>query len=157
MQGGASTATRLRAVHIEELTAADRAAAVDLWVAAGLTRPWNDASDDFDRALASPRAAVLGAFDGDGLTGTVMVGDDGHRGWVYYLAVRGSDRGRGAGRTLMAAAERWLAAHGVVKVNLMVRGSNAAALGFYERLGYRTDDVAVLSRWLSDPTTPPRS
>jgi ribosomal protein S18 acetylase RimI-like enzyme len=52
----------------------------------------------------------------------------------------------------MAAAEEWLRGRGVLKVNLMVRGSNHAALGFYERLGYRNDEVTVLSRWLSDPS-----
>jgi hypothetical protein len=58
---------------------------VRLWSDAGLTRPSNDPLADFDRALASTPAAVLGLFDHGTLAGTVMVGDDGHRGWVYYL------------------------------------------------------------------------
>jgi ribosomal protein S18 acetylase RimI-like enzyme len=77
-----------------------------------------------------------------------MVGHDGHRGWVYYLAVSADARGGGAGRALMAACEAWLAERGVPKLNLMVRGDNAAAQGFYDALGYATDDVVVRSRRL---------
>ena len=73
---------------IRPLTALDRDAAVALWHATGLTRPWNDPHADFDRAQA-----VLGAFDGDELIGTAMVGHDGHRGWVYYLGVDPRQRG----------------------------------------------------------------
>jgi ribosomal protein S18 acetylase RimI-like enzyme len=137
-------------MNIRELTTDERAAAIGLWAEAGLTRPWNDPGADFDRALAAPRSAVLGGSDGGLLLGTVMVGDDGHRGWVYYLAVRDPHRHRGVGRQLMAAAEGWLRGHGVGKVNLMVRSSNQVALGFYARLGYQDDEVAVLSRWLSE-------
>lgn len=138
-------------MDVRPLTADERELAVDLWEAAGLTRPWNDPVADFDRAVAGPGAAVLGAFTGDTLVGTVMVGDDGHRGWVYHLAVADERRRSGIGRTLMAAAEDWVRSRGVPKLNLMVRGDNRAALGFYERLGYATDDVVVLSRRLTAP------
>lgn len=136
-------------MELRELTATERDAAVRLWGDAGLTRPWNDPVADFDRALAAAQSAVLGLFDDGTLAGTVMVGDDGHRGWVYYLAVRVDHRRCGAGAALMAAAENWMLSRGVAKVNLMVRHSNRAALGFYANLGYGDDDVTVLSRRLS--------
>jgi ribosomal protein S18 acetylase RimI-like enzyme len=98
--------------------------------------------------LASATSAVLGGREGERLVATVMVGDDGHRGWVYYLAVDVAHRGRGHGAAMMAAAETWLRDHGCPKLNLMVRADNAGALGFYERLGYRRNDVAVLARTL---------
>ena len=79
-----------------------------------------------------------------------MVGDDGHRGWVYYLAVDVVHRRRGVGGALMAAAENWMLSRGVAKVNLMVRHSNQAALGFYANLGYGDDEVTVISRRLSE-------
>ena len=54
---------------------------------AGLTRPWNDPNADIALALATPSSTVLaGRIDGR-LVATAMVGSDGHRGWVYYLAV----------------------------------------------------------------------
>jgi ribosomal protein S18 acetylase RimI-like enzyme len=138
-------------MEIRELMAADRQAAIALWEQAGLTRPWNRPDEDFDRSVGGPTSAVLGAIDADELTATVMVGHDGHRGWVYYLAVERSNRHRGVGRRMMQEAEAWLRARGAVKLNLMIRHTNARALGFYQRLGYEDDDVTVVSRWLAAP------
>ena len=137
-------------MDLRELTATERNAAVRLWGDAGLTRPWIDPVADFDRALAAAQSAVLGLFDDGTLAGTVMVGDDGHRGWVYYLAVDVVHRRRGVGGALMAAAENWMLSRGVSKVNLMVRHSNQVALGFYANRGYGDDEVTVLSRRLSE-------
>ena len=139
-------------MEIRELTAADRTPAASLWEDTGLTRPWNDPESDFDRALAGPSSAVFGAFDNVDLAATVMVGHDGHRGWVYYLAVCPTRRRNGLGRRMMSTAETWLHSKGVVKLNLMVRHSNQEALGFYERLGYADAEVTVLSRWLHAPS-----
>lgn len=120
--------------------------AVALWHAAGLTRPWNDPDDDLRRAVDGPTSAVLAVLEGDRLVGTVMVGHDGHRGWLYYLAVAEGHRRRGVGRALVAAAEERLAAH-VPKSQLMVRGDNAGAVAFWEGLGYGVQDTVVLGRF----------
>lgn len=119
-----------------------------LWRAAGLTRPWNDPGADFDLALASPASAILLARDGAAAIGAVMVGFDGHRGWVYYLASEPTRRGEGIGRALMAAAEDWLRARSCPKIQLMVRTDNAAAQGFYAALGYDVQDVVTIGRRL---------
>jgi ribosomal protein S18 acetylase RimI-like enzyme len=77
-----------------------------------------------------------------------MVGHDGHRGWVYYLAVR-PDIGRdGHGRAMMQACEAWLHARDVTKLNVIIRADNADACGFYAALGYGIEDVTVMSRRL---------
>ena len=135
-------------MHIEDLSPADLDAATALWEEAGLTRPWNPPAADFRRALDGPTSTVLGTFLAGRLAGTVMVGHDGHRGWVYYLAVTGSERGTGLGRRLMQAAEAWLVERGAVKLQLMVRESNTAVTGFYDRLGYTAADVRVLAKRL---------
>ncbi|MHC1562103.1 GNAT family acetyltransferase [Actinomycetospora sp. C-140] len=119
--------------------------AIALWHAAGLTRPWNDPEADLRRALGGPSSTVLAALRDDTLAGTVMVGHDGHRGWLYYLAVADAHRRRGVGRALVGAAETWLRDR-VPKVQLMVRGDNGAAVAFYERLGYARQEVVVLGR-----------
>lgn len=80
-----------------------------------------------------------------------MVGHDGHRGWVYYLAVKPANREGGVGRRLMQEAENWLRERDVVKLNLMVRHSNAEARSFFQRLGYEDAEVTVLARWLVEP------
>ena len=125
-----------------------RPAAVALWHAAGLTRPWNDPEADLQRALQGPSSTVLAALDGKRLVGTVMVGSDGHRGWIYYLAVDEAARGRGWGRRLVQESEDWLRARGVPKVQLMVRTTNTGVLAFYAALGYEDADVHVLGRRL---------
>lgn len=84
------------------------------------------------------------------LIGTVMVGHDGHRGWVYYLAVDPARQGEGIGRALMAAAETWLAQRGIPKVQLMVRATNASVVAFYERLGYDDQECLVLGKFFDD-------
>lgn len=123
-------------------------AAVALWQAAGLTRPWNDPVADARRALAGPQSTILALHEGGRLIGTVMVGYDGHRGWVYYLAVADDCRRAGHGRALMAAAMDWLRAAGCPRLNLMVRHGNEAVLGFYRGLGFRVAEVAVLQHEL---------
>lgn len=74
-------------VLIDDLAVSDNPAVVSLWEESELTRPWNDPELDIRRALAGSSSTVLTARDGTVLAGTVMVGHDGHRGWVYYLAV----------------------------------------------------------------------
>lgn len=77
-----------------------------------------------------------------------MVGHDGHRGWVYYVAVRPGSQRRGIGRALMLECEEWLRSRDVPKLQLMVRRTNPEALGFYERLGYADAETVVLGRFL---------
>lgn len=135
-------------MEVRELIGDDASAVVALWTQAGLIRPWNDAAADFQRAVSGVTSAVLGLKQGSDLIGTVMVGHDGHRGWVYYLAVANSQQRSGVGSELMRAAEDWLRKIGAVKVQLMVRSENASVLDFYDSVGYETSDVTVLSRWL---------
>ncbi len=123
-------------------------AAVALWQQTGLTRPWNDPHADLRRAVTGSSSSVLAAVDQDALLGTAMVGHDGHRGWVYYLAVAPVEQRRGIGRRLMQACEEWVRAHDIPKIQLMVRADNTAAASFYQRLGYADALVSVLGRRL---------
>jgi ribosomal protein S18 acetylase RimI-like enzyme len=136
-------------MDVEELVSADEPVVVALWEVAGLTRPWNDPVRDFRRALTSARSTVLGMRLEGQLVGTVMVGDDGHRGWLYYLAVAESWRRTGVGSVLVSAGEAWLVARGVEKTMLMVRTENTGVIDFYEALGFQRDDVVVLGRRVS--------
>jgi ribosomal protein S18 acetylase RimI-like enzyme len=128
---------------------ADREPLVELWTRCGLTRPWNNPRRDIDRKLARDPANLLVLEEDGELAGSVMVGYDGHRGWVNYLAVTPGRQGSGRGRLLMAEAERRLAALGCPKVNLQVRASNRAAVEFYRRIGYELDDVVSMGRRLA--------
>ena len=133
---------------IDLAVASDAPAVIALWEACGLTRPWNDPQQDFDRALRHDNCAILLVYEGEELVGSIMVGDDGHRGWVYYLASHPERRGEGIGRQLMASAERWLKLRDCPKIQLMVRSDNETARGFYTRLGYDVQDVVTIGRRL---------
>ncbi|NLS10646.1 GNAT family acetyltransferase [Nesterenkonia sp. MY13] len=123
--------------------------AVALWEQAGLTRPWNDPHADFRRALESPAAEVLGIHDDAGaLAATVMVGVDGHRGWIYYLAAAEEHRGQGLGQRLISAAEDWVRSQGIAKLMLMVRTENSGLAEYYEQLGYQRQETTVYGRRL---------
>jgi len=135
---------------IAAAVAEDGPAVTGLWRACGLTRPWNDPDADFALALTGATSTVLVARGADEITGSVMVGFDGHRGWVYYLAVAPAQQRAGLGRALMAAAEDWLRARGAPKIQLMVREDNHAALGFYQALGLERQKVVTLGRFLKD-------
>ncbi len=127
----------------------DESAVVALWEACGLTRPWNPPSADIALLRGSGHGEILVAQRRRAdVTGSVMVGHDGHRGWIYYLAVAPSRRRGGLGGQLMRAAEAWLQGRGIRKVELMIRDTNTAVTAFYARLGYGEEPVTVMSRWL---------
>ena len=132
-------------MDVREATAADREKVVALWRAAGLVVDYNPPDDDFDRALAQSQSAVLlGELDGE-LVASCMVGDDGHRGWVYYVSVNPKLRGEGFGRRIMAAATAWMQERGVRKALLMVRPNNGKVIGFYEGVGWIQEPRALFA------------
>jgi ribosomal protein S18 acetylase RimI-like enzyme len=133
---------------IRSFVVEDTEAVVALWEACELTRPWNDPRKDIARKLTVQREWFLVAEEDGRIVGSVMAGYDGHRGWVNYLAVDPDLQRSGLGRELMTEAERLLGDAGCPKINLQVRGTNEAALGFYERIGYTRDDVVSLGRRL---------
>jgi ribosomal protein S18 acetylase RimI-like enzyme len=127
---------------------ADEDAVVDLWRRCNLTRSWNDPAKDVRRKLRIHGELFLVGVDGGKIVATVMAGYEGHRGAINYLGVDPDCRRHGLGRRIMAEAERLLLERGCPKINLMVRGSNREAIGFYESIGYALDDVVCLSKRL---------
>jgi ribosomal protein S18 acetylase RimI-like enzyme len=89
------------------------------------------------------------AIEDGAIVGTAMGGYDGHRGWLYTVAVRSDVRRRGIGRALVARVESALAALGCPKVNLQVLAANADVVAFYERLGYAVEDRVSMGKILA--------
>ncbi len=134
---------------IRAFQSGDTEAVVELWRRCGLTRPWNDAHRDIERKLAdSPWGLIIGEVDGR-VSATVMVGYDGHRGSVNYLAVDPAEQGRGFGGQLLDHAELLLLQRDCPKVHVMVRSENAQVARFYETRGYALmpqQDILTLGR-----------
>jgi ribosomal protein S18 acetylase RimI-like enzyme len=119
---------------------------VELWHACGLTRPWNDPYKDISFALDGRASTILVGERDHSIVASVMVGHDGHRGILYYVAVDPALRKQGIGKQAVREAEAWLESRGVWKVNLLVRAENEAARGFYEALGYEVNPVLCMAR-----------
>ncbi|AMO70844.1 GNAT family acetyltransferase [Sphingorhabdus sp. M41] len=136
------------AMQISTAKESDRDGVIALWEACELTRPWNDPAADYRLAMANETSAILLAHIEGELVASVMTGFDGHRGWVYYLAVAPASRKRGLGRTMMEAAEQWLRERKAPKIQLMVRDDNDTAIGFYKALGYDVQPVVTIGRRL---------
>ena len=135
-------------VAIGHASDADTEALAALWERAGLTRPWNDPHADIALARRGPHSTILVAREGGRVLGSAMVGHDGHRGWVYYLAVEPDLQGRGLGRALLRAVEDWLRARAIPKLMLLVRPDNEKVRGFYAAEGYVEEPRIVFSRRL---------
>jgi ribosomal protein S18 acetylase RimI-like enzyme len=109
---------------------------------------WNQPESDIRRKLDVQRELFLVADDGVGIVGTAMAGFDGHRGWVYYVAVHPDHRRRGIGTGLMEQVEAGLQRFGCPKLNLQVRASNRGVVAFYERLGYVIEERVSMAKRL---------
>lgn len=132
------------AVKLRQYRPEDEEQVVDLWMRCGLVVPQNDPRSDIQTKMRwQPELFIVGAV-GDQVVGTVMVGYEGHRGWINYLAVSPDLRRQGIGRILMEEAKRLLSELGCPKINLQVRSSNSGVIEFYKRIGYRVDDVVSL-------------
>ena len=120
----------------------------NIWEECNLTRPWNNPSDDIKNAILTSTSTILLLCDESRIIGTVMVGYDGHRGWIYYLAVAKEFQKMGLGKKLVFEAEKWLKTNNVPKVNLMIRSSNGGVKQFYESCDYKISDVITMEKWL---------
>lgn len=126
----------------------DQAEAIGLWRHCGLLRPWNDPEKDIERKLnTAPELFIVGVID-EHVRATAMAGYDGHRGWVNYLAVDPSLQRKGYGALLMQKVEETLLQQGCPKINIQIRADNIAALKFYRKIGYVSDDVVSVGKRL---------
>ena len=132
--------------HIRDMRDEHLNHVVALWREGGVSRPWNDPVTDIAFARKGPHSAILVAVAADEVIATTMVGEDGHRGWVYYVATSPRLQGGGIGRAIMDAAEAWLTCRGIWKMQLLVRADNESAKGFYERLGYRDTETICFQK-----------
>ena len=135
-------------LQIRPFRPSDQDTVIALWHSCGLIVPQNDPVRDIARKLqVNPEWFLTGELDGR-VVGTCMTGYEGHRGWINYLAVHPAYQRRGFARALMHHAEALLRSAGCPKINLQVRSSNRAVIGFYESLGFKIDEAVSMGKRL---------
>lgn len=112
--------------------------------------PWNSAEIAIPAKLLVQPELFLTAVLHGAAVGSIVAGYDGHRGWLYALAVSIPYRRRGIGSGLVKEAERRLRILGCNKINLQVRATSAAVVQFYERLGYTVEERISLGKRFDD-------
>jgi ribosomal protein S18 acetylase RimI-like enzyme len=135
-------------MEIRPFDLSDEENVIKLWTDCGLVVPWNNPHSDIQRKIKVQAEGFLVAVADGQIISTVMAGYEGHRGWINYLAVNPQYRYTGIGRSMMEAAEAYLRAAGCPKINLQVRSSNAGVIEFYNRIGFKMDDVVSLGKRL---------
>ncbi len=130
----------------------DLDAVTALWQRVGFNVPPNDPARDIPFLIRHDNAALYVDEEDGRIVGTVMGGHDGHRGWIYRLATAPEHRGEGRGRALLDVIERWLAARGLIKIELMIRGRDHdhGPESFYRHMGYEVSDRTVMARIITN-------
>jgi ribosomal protein S18 acetylase RimI-like enzyme len=149
-----STPSGGQSLTITSIEDSDIPEVIRLWERCGSPRAWNDPAADIALARKESNSTILLGRHEGALMASVLVGHDGHRGWVYYVSVDPDHRFQGYGRDIMRAAEDWLRPRGITKLQLMVRPDNARVHAFYESLGYYDQKRVTFAKWLDgrEPT-----
>ena len=135
-------------MKISEFTDDQSGKVIALWEKCGLTRSWNNPEKDIARKNSSKNGKFLIGQIDEVLMASIMIGYDGHRGSINYLAVDPDFSGAGYGKILIAEAEQLLLAVGCPKINLCVRTDNNKFVEFYRQLGYAVEPVHLLGKRL---------
>jgi ribosomal protein S18 acetylase RimI-like enzyme len=141
-----------RKVKIRRYTPEDRDQLASLWRRTfPEDPPHNEPSQVIDAKLKMDSLIFI-AEDGGAIVGAVMAGYDGHRGWLYAVAVDASARRNGIGSALVKEAIAALEQLGCIKVNLQVRSSNSSVVSFYESLGFKVEERISMGMLLKPGT-----
>ena len=138
----------IKQLIIRSFQISDEPDVIDLWHRCSLVAPQNDPKKDIEMKLqVQPELFLVGVIS-NRIISTVMSGYDGHRGWIYYLAVDPDFQKNGIGRCMFEKAEMKLRKLGCSKINLQVRNSNKSVIAFYKHIGFLDDDVLGMGKRL---------
>ena len=118
----------------------------------GYEAPHNAPALVIDKKLAVADGLFFVALTGSTVVGTTMAGYDGHRGWIYSMAVHPGHRKRGIGSQLLSCAEEQLVGRGCLKINLQIMHGNERVRAFYEANGYSVEERVSMGKRLSQNT-----
>ena len=137
----------MKGIEIRPFVIEDTDGVLDVWSLAGMTTPERNPRADIQKKLRhSPESFFVGTFEGK-VVATVMVGYDGHRGWIYSLAVRPDLQRKGIGSQMMEHAENCLRQHGCPRAKLQIDEARSDVAGFYKKLGYEVQPLVSMAKW----------
>ena len=126
----------------------DEEQVINLWKQCNLIVPQNDPHEDIKKKMEfQPNLFFIGTVNNE-VVASIMVGYEGHRGWINYMAVLPEYKNKGFGRQLVNKAIDELKKLGCLKVNLQVRECNKDVIEFYESCGFSNDRVVSLGKHL---------
>ncbi len=138
--------------------AAHRKQVVALWETVfGYDAPHNKPSVVIDKKLAVDDQLFFVAVADKAVVGTIMAGYDGHRGWIYSVAVSASYRKQGIGSRLVSIAEQALTEKGCVKINLQIMEGNESVTAFYSSLGFKVEKRVSMSKRMRENVPSPNN
>jgi ribosomal protein S18 acetylase RimI-like enzyme len=135
-------------MKIRSYESKDEKKVIQLWIDCGLVMPHNNPIRDIERKRkVNPEWFLVGELDGD-IIASCMVGYEGHRGWINYLAVSPSCQRNGYAKRIMDKAGSLLIEAGCPKINLQIRTSNQKVIEFYKSIGFKIDEVVSMGKRL---------
>ena len=126
----------------------DRNGLIQLWSDSFPDNPPHNEPSKVIEAKLEVDDQIFVADDQGKIVGACMVGYDGHRGWLYSVAVSPDHRRRGIGQKLIRGAMEALKSAGCTKVNLQIRATNHEVRAFYESLGFSVEERISMGAFL---------
>ena len=128
----------------------DTEAVIKLWDTCKLVVPWNDPLKDIKRKLTIKDDLFIIGEINKKIIATAMAGYDGHRGYIYYLAVLPELQKKGIGSSILSIVEKKLYKLGCPKINLFVRNTNIKVKAFYKTNNYKIQNSQIYGKRLID-------
>ena len=135
-------------INYRLFTKEDSEAVIDLWRRCKLIVPWNDPEKDILRKLSVDDDLFILAEEKGWVIASAMGGYDGHRGYIYYLAVLPEFRKKGVGSEILKKIETKLLNKGCPKINLFVRDTNLRVQAFYKKNKYQIQESQIYGKRL---------
>src|SRR4030043_2182543 len=121
-------------MKIRNYKSSDKNSVISLWkYVFNPQKPYNDPEIAIDMKIKQNDGLFFVAEENYQIIGTIIAGFDGHRGWLYSLALHPQHRRKGIGTQLVKKAIGELKKLGCLKVNLQINSDNAEVVEFYKK------------------------
>ena len=138
----------MKEINYRLFSSKDKQSVIELWETCNLIVSWNDPEKDILRKLSVRDDLFILAEINKKIIATAMGGYDGHRGYIYYLAVLPEFQKKGVGSKILSVVEKKLLKIGCPKINLFVRNTNIQVKSFYKKNQYTFQESEIYGKRL---------